>query len=85
VCEEDKPKADNQENCGFGVMGEILRNLQREEEEFEQTVTCLKEVTEINKKQDQIEILKEISMNLKVIAETQKSILKELRKRNSIN
>jgi hypothetical protein len=85
VCEEDKQKADNQENRGFGVMGEILRTLQREEDELEQTVTCLKEVTEINKKQDQIEILKEISENLKVIAETQKAILEEIRNRISTN
>jgi hypothetical protein len=57
VCKEYKAEADNSESCDFGVMGEIIRNLQREEEELEQTVTCLKEVAEINKTQDQIEIL----------------------------
>jgi hypothetical protein len=82
MCEEDKLKANNQENRSFGVMGEILRSLQKEEEELEQTVTCLKEVTEINTKQDQIEILKEISENLKLIVETQKEILEEIRNRN---
>lgn len=84
MCEEDKLKANNQENRSFGVMGEILRSLQKEEEELEQTVTCLKEVTEINTKQDQIEILKEISENLKLIVETQKEILEEIRNRNKI-
>jgi hypothetical protein len=79
VCDEDKQKADNRENCGFGVMGEILKTLQREEEELEQTVTCFKEITEINTKQDQIEILKEISANLKQITEIQKLILEEIR------
>ncbi|OEU41621.1 hypothetical protein BGV40_13950 [Methanosarcina sp. Ant1] len=64
-------------------MGEIIRNLQREEEELEQTVTCLKEVAEINKTQDQIEILKEINASLKEIAETQRAILEEIRYQKS--
>lgn len=79
MCKEDKAEADNSESCGFGVMGEIIRNLQREEEELEQTVTCLKEVAEINKTQDHIEILKEINASLKEIAETQRAILEEIR------
>jgi hypothetical protein len=78
VCKEDKSEANNLENCGFGVMGEILKTLQREEEELDQTVTCLKEVTAINKTQDQMEILKEINANLKEIIEIQKAILEEV-------
>lgn len=83
MCKEYKAEADNSESCDFGVMGEIIRNLQREEEGLEQTVTCLKEVAEINKTQDQIEILKEINASLKEIAETQKAILEEIRCRKS--
>jgi hypothetical protein len=80
VCKENKAEADDSESRGFGVMGEVLRTLQKEEEELEQTVTCLKEVTEINTTQEQmIEILKEINTSLKEIAETQKAILEEIR------
>jgi len=78
VCKEDKAKAENPENCSFGVMGEILRTLQREEKELEQTRTCLKEVTDNNTTQDQIEILKEINSSLKEIIEIQKAILEEV-------
>lgn len=78
MCKEDKAKAENRENCGFGVMGEILKTLQQEEEELEQTVTCLREVTNINTTQDQVEILKEINENLKEILEIQKAILEEV-------
>ena len=80
MCKENKVETDDSESRGFGVMGEILRTLQKEEEELEQTVTCLKEVSEINTTQDQmIEILKEINASLKEIAETQKAILEEIR------
>ena len=78
MCKEDKAKAENLENCSFGVMGEVIRTLQREEEELEQTRTCLKEVTAINTAQDQIEILKEINANIKEIIELQKAILEEV-------
>jgi GTP1/Obg family GTP-binding protein len=78
VCKEEKEKAENLENCSFGVMGEILKTLQREEEELEQTKTCLREVPAINTRNDQIEILKEINSNLKEIIEIQKAILEEV-------
>ena len=78
VSKDDKVEDDNLENCGFGVMGEILKTLQKEEEELEQTRTCLKEVTAINTAQDQIEILKEINANIKEIIELQKAILEEV-------
>lgn len=78
MCKEDKAEAENRQNCGFGVMGEILKTLQREEEELEQTRTCLREVAAINTTQDQMEILKEISANLKEILEIQKAILEEI-------
>lgn len=78
MCKEDKAEADNSESCGFGVMGEIIRNLQREEEELEQTRTNLREITATNAIQDQMEILKEINAKLKEIIEIQKAILEEV-------
>jgi hypothetical protein len=78
VCKEDKAEAENREKCGFGVMGEILKTLQREEEEFEQTRTCLREATANNTSQDQVEMLKEINATLKEILEIQKAILEEV-------
>jgi hypothetical protein len=80
VCKEDKPKVETSENCGFGAMTEIIRNLGREEEELEQIRICPGEVPAINTAQDQIELLKEISTKLKEIAETQKAILEEIKK-----
>jgi len=78
VCKEDKADADKLENCDFGVMGEILKTLQREEEELEQTRTNLREITATNAIQDQMEILKEINAKLKEIIEIQKAILEEV-------
>ena len=78
MCKEDKAKAENLENCGFGVMGEILKTLQREEEDLEQTRTNLGEITATNAIQDQMEILKEINAKLKEIIEIQKAILEEV-------
>lgn len=78
MCKDDKAEADKLENCSFGVMGEILKTLQREEEELEQTRTSPREVTATNAMQDQMELLKEINANLKEIIEIQKAILKEV-------
>jgi hypothetical protein len=78
VCKEDKTKAENLENCSFGVMGEILKTLQREEEESDQTIACLRGVPAVNTTYDQMEILKEINANLKEIIEIQKAILEEV-------
>ena len=80
MCKEDKAKAETSENCGFGAMTEILRTLKREEE-LEQTKICLGEVPAINSAENQIELLKEISTKLKEIAETQKAILEEIKKK----
>ena len=78
VSKDDKAEADNLENCGFGAMGEILKTLQKEEEELEQTRTSLKEVITTNTAQEQVEILKEINAKLKEIVEIQKAILEEV-------
>lgn len=76
---DDKSKVSSPERCSFGEMGEILRTLQREEEELEeQKRTGLKEVTALNTIQDQMEILKEINATLKEILEIQKAILDEV-------
>lgn len=77
MCKEDKEESKNPDKCGFGVMGEILRTLQKEEEELEQTRIDLKEATAINI-QDQMEIIKEINANIKEIIEIQKAILEEI-------
>jgi hypothetical protein len=79
VCKEDKPKVETSENCGFGAMTEIIRNLEREEEELEQIKICPGKVPAINTAQNQIELLNEISTTLKEIAETQKAILEEIK------
>ena len=78
MCKEDKEESKNPDKCGFGVMGEILKTLQREEAESEQTRTCLREVPAINTTNDQMERLKEINANLKEIIEIQKAILEEV-------
>ena len=78
MCKDDKAETENRENCSFGVMGEILKTLQREEEELDHTRTSLREVTTTNEMQDQMEILKEINANLKEIIEIQKAILEEV-------
>lgn len=62
----------------FGVFGDILRELQKEE--FEEIETCPKEIKENSMMQNTMEIMKEINATLKEIAETQKKILEEIQK-----
>ena len=62
----------------FGVMGDILRELQREESEY--TETCEVEISESNRTKRMLELITEINTTLKEIAETQKKILEEIQK-----
>jgi len=61
----------------FGVLGDVLRELQREELEY--TETCHVE-TESSTTGKMLELLTEINTTLKEIAETQKKILEEIQK-----
>lgn len=75
---EDK-KDDVDQSREFGVMGELLWALQKEE--LEQTeIPPVENSPEATITQITTELLIEISSTLKEIAETQKSILKEIKK-----
>jgi predicted DNA-binding antitoxin AbrB/MazE fold protein len=75
---EDQEIADTDKSCEFGVLGDVLRTLQREE--LEETETCLVEIRETSVKKNTMEIMAEINTTLKEIAETQKKILEEIQK-----
>lgn len=75
---EDK-KDDVDQSREFGVMGELLWALQKEE--LEQTeIPPVENSPEATITQITTELLIEISSTLKEIAETQKNILKEIKK-----
>lgn len=76
--QEDKAIAGTDQSREFGAMGELLRALQKEE--LEQTETSSVEISEARITQNTIELMTEISATLKEIAETQKNILKEIKK-----
>jgi hypothetical protein len=76
--EEDKVKAGVDKGREFGVLAEVLRTLQREE--LEQTDTCIMEISEASTPQSMIDTMTEINATLKEIAETQRSILGEIKK-----
>jgi hypothetical protein len=75
---EDEETVNDEKSLEFGVLGDVLRELQREE--MEETETCLVEVQETIITQNTVEILTEINATLKEIAETQKRILEEIKK-----
>jgi tRNA(Ser,Leu) C12 N-acetylase TAN1 len=75
---EDKAADSVDKSREFGVLGNVLRELQREE--FEEIETCLEEIQETSMTQSTTEILAEINSTLKEIAETQKKILEEIQK-----
>lgn len=78
--DEDKVDMDDSENRGFGAMGEILRTLQKEEEELAKI--CETQIPETEITQRTLELISEINKTLKDIAETQKKILEELKKKS---
>lgn len=75
---EDKTAASVDKSREFGVLGDVLRELQREE--LEEIETCLVEIQETGMTENAMEIMAEINATLKEIAETQKRILEEIKK-----
>ena len=75
---EDEETVNDEKSREFGVLGDVLRELQMEE--MEETETCLMEIQETIITQNTTEILTEINATLKEIAETQKKILEEIKK-----
>jgi hypothetical protein len=73
---EDKTIAIADQSREFGAMGELLRELQKEE--LEQTESS-PETPETRTIQNTKELMAEINATLKEIAETQKSILEEIK------
>lgn len=74
---EDKTISSADQSREFGVMGDLLRALQKEE--LEQSEISPVETPEVSITQNTIELMKEINETLKEIAETQKSILEEIK------
>jgi hypothetical protein len=74
---EDKATGGADQSREFGAMGELLRELQKEE--MEQNEISPAETPESRITQNTIDLMTEINATLKEIAETQKSILEELR------
>ena len=75
---EDNPERETCEDPRFGVMGEILRALQKEELEQEETQQL--EIQEIDLTKKIMGTLTEINTTLKELLETQKQILAEIKK-----
>ena len=78
---EDEERVNDKKWNEFGVLGDVLRELQREE--MEETETGPKETPEAGITQNTIEILTEINATLKEMAETQKRILEEIKKNSA--
>ena len=76
---KDKIGAYDSESCSFGVMGEILRTLQKEEDLAK---SCETQTLESEISHRTLDLISEINKTLKDIAETQKRILEELKKKN---
>jgi len=75
--QEDNGIVNDEKSREFGVLGDVLRTLQREE--MEEIETCLTEIQETGITQNTIEILTEMNATLKEIAVTQKKILEEIK------
>ncbi|AKB81461.1 MULTISPECIES: hypothetical protein [Methanosarcina] len=76
--QEDKTIASEDPSREFGAMGELLRELQKEE--LEQNASSPAETPEVKITKDIAKLMAEISTTLKEIAETQKSILEEIKR-----
>ena len=78
---EDEERVNDKKWNEFGVLGDVLLELQREE--MEEPETCqakTPEAPETGITQNTVDILTEINATLKEIAETQKRILEEIEK-----
>jgi len=76
--QEDKATGSGDPSREFGAMGELLRALQKEEQE--QAESSPEEYPEARITQNTLDLMTEINATLKEIAETQKLILEEIRK-----
>jgi len=76
--QEDKTIIISDKSREFGAMGQLLRELQ--EEELEQNESSPAEIPEVKITKNTTEIMAEINATLKEIAETQKSILEEIKR-----
>lgn len=76
--QEEKTIAAADRSREFGTMGELLRELQKEE--LEQTESTPAEIPEVRITKSITELMAEINTTLKEIAETQKSILEEIKR-----
>lgn len=75
---EDKSAATADKSREFGVFGDVLRELQKEEQEY--TESCETEISEFSTTDRMLELIEEINTTLKEIVETQKRILEEIQK-----
>ena len=80
---EDKTADSADKSREFGVLGNVLMELQREE--LEEIDTCLEETRKAGVTQNTAEILAEINASLKEIAATQKKILEEQKKQDRLS
>lgn len=76
--QKDKTIIISDKSREFGAMGQLLRELQ--EEELEQNERSPAEIPEVKITKNTTEIMAEINATLKEIAETQKSILEEIKR-----
>ncbi|HIH75512.1 MAG TPA: hypothetical protein HA306_10335, partial [Methanosarcina sp.] len=84
---EDKTSAGADKSREFGVFGDLLRELQREESkdiETDKSGSCNVDVKETDAVQCMLHVIKEINESLKEIVETQKKILKEIQKKGNV-
>lgn len=85
---EDEERVNNKKWNEFGVLGDVLLELQREEMEETETFQAETPETGITQntaekntvEKNTVEVLTEINATLKEIAETQKRILEEIEK-----
>ncbi|WP_410510260.1 hypothetical protein RSJ42_09120 [Methanosarcina hadiensis] len=83
-CEDEAAESNDKSNDKsreFGVLGNVLRELQREELEY--TETCQVEASESSVNEKMLKSMAQINETLKEIAETQKKILEEIQKNMS--
>ncbi|WP_292391117.1 hypothetical protein [Methanosarcina sp. UBA5] len=76
--QEEKTIASPDQSREFGAMGELLRELQKEE--LEQNENSAAEIPEAQITKNTTELMTEINSTLKEIAEIQKSILEEIKR-----
>ena len=79
--QEDEPVESPGKSREFGVLGDVLRTLQMEE--LEESRKYSVKITESDTEQNLTKLIVEINNTLKEIAETQKKILEEIKRKKS--